>query len=66
MRIVRDPDHSDGAPTTDGTGTRVKEVAVAEGLAADEARIGTFRDRPLRPWIDRWGAYWGWLHPRYR
>ena len=29
MRIVRDPEHSDGAPTTEGTGIRVKDVAVA-------------------------------------
>lgn len=29
MTIVRDPDHSDGAPTIEGTGIRVKDVAVA-------------------------------------
>lgn len=29
MGIVRDPDHSDGAPTIEGTGIRVKDVALA-------------------------------------
>lgn len=29
MRIVRDPDHSDGAPTLEGTGIRVVDIAVA-------------------------------------
>ena len=29
MTIVRDPEHSDGAPTVEGTGIRVKDVAVA-------------------------------------
>lgn len=29
MTIVRDPDHSDGAPLIEGTGVRVKDVAVA-------------------------------------
>lgn len=29
MTIVRDPEHSDGAPTIDGTGIRVKDIAVA-------------------------------------
>jgi uncharacterized protein (DUF433 family) len=29
MSIVRDPEHSDGAPTIDGTGIRVKDVAAA-------------------------------------
>ena len=29
MGIVRDPDHSDGAPTIEGTGIRVKDVASA-------------------------------------
>jgi uncharacterized protein (DUF433 family) len=29
MTIVRDPKHSDGAPTIEGTGIRVKDVAVA-------------------------------------
>ena len=30
MSIVRDPAHSDGAPTIEGTGIRVKDVAVAD------------------------------------
>ena len=29
MSIVRDPEHSDGAPTIEGTGIRVKDIAVA-------------------------------------
>lgn len=29
MSIVRDPEHSDGAPTIEGTGIRVKDVASA-------------------------------------
>ena len=29
MSVVRNPAHSDGAPTTEGTGIRVKDVAVA-------------------------------------
>jgi uncharacterized protein (DUF433 family) len=29
MEIVQDPDHSDGAPTIEGTGIRVKDVASA-------------------------------------
>lgn len=29
MSIVHDPEHSDGAPTIEGTGIRVKNVAVA-------------------------------------
>lgn len=29
MTIVRDPEHSDGAPTIDGTGIRVKDIAIA-------------------------------------
>jgi uncharacterized protein (DUF433 family) len=29
MSIVQDPEHSDGAPTIEGTGIRVKDVAVA-------------------------------------
>ncbi|MFB6152042.1 MAG: DUF433 domain-containing protein [Haloarculaceae archaeon] len=29
MRIVEDSEHSDGAPTIEGTGIRVKDVAVA-------------------------------------
>lgn len=29
MSIVRDPEHSDGVPTIEGTGIRVKDVAVA-------------------------------------
>ena len=29
MSIVQDPDHSDGAPTIEGTGIRVKDVARA-------------------------------------
>jgi uncharacterized protein (DUF433 family) len=29
MTIVRDEDHSDGAPTIEGTGIRVKDVAEA-------------------------------------
>jgi len=29
VSIVRDPDHSDGAPTIEGTGIRVADVAVA-------------------------------------
>ena len=40
MRIVRDRDHSDGAPTIDGTGIRVKDVASAyehSGYSPDES-----------------------------
>jgi len=29
MGIVRDPDHSDGTPTVEGTGIRVKDIASA-------------------------------------
>ncbi|WP_311171945.1 DUF433 domain-containing protein [Halobellus ordinarius] len=29
MGIVRDPEHSDGAPTIEGTGIRVKDIASA-------------------------------------
>lgn len=29
MSIVRDSEHSNGAPTVDGTGIRVKDIAVA-------------------------------------
>ncbi|WP_101294523.1 DUF433 domain-containing protein [Halegenticoccus soli] len=29
MSIVRDPEHSDSAPTIEGTGIRVKDVAIA-------------------------------------
>ena len=29
MSIVRDSEHSDGAPTIEGTGIRVKDIAVA-------------------------------------
>jgi len=39
MRIGRDDDHSDGAPTIEGTGIRVKDVAVAyehSGYEPDE------------------------------
>ena len=39
MSIVRDPEHSDGAPTIEGTGIRVKDVAVAyehSGYEPDE------------------------------
>ncbi len=39
MSIVLDPDHGDGAPTIDGTGMRVKDIAVAyeySGYEPDE------------------------------
>ncbi|WP_115865214.1 DUF433 domain-containing protein [Halorussus litoreus] len=39
MKITRDPGHSDGAPTIEGTGIRVKDVAVAyehSGYEPDE------------------------------
>ena len=39
MGIVRDSDHSDGAPTVGGTGIRVKDVASAyehSGYSPDE------------------------------
>ena len=39
MSIVQDPEHSDGAPTIEGTGLRVKDVAVAyehSGYEPDE------------------------------
>ncbi|WP_425499749.1 DUF433 domain-containing protein [Natrinema caseinilyticum] len=39
MTIVRDPDHSDGAPTIEGTGIRVKDIAIAyehSGYEPDE------------------------------
>jgi uncharacterized protein (DUF433 family) len=29
MTIVKNPEHSDGAPTVEGTGIRVKDIAVA-------------------------------------
>jgi len=29
MTIVQDPAHSDGAPTIEGTGIRVKDIAIA-------------------------------------
>jgi len=29
MRVVRDEEHSDGAPTLEGTGIRVVDIAVA-------------------------------------
>jgi uncharacterized protein (DUF433 family) len=29
MAIVEDPEHSNGAPTVEGTGIRVKDIAVA-------------------------------------
>jgi uncharacterized protein (DUF433 family) len=39
MSIVQDPEHSDGAPTIEGTGIRVEDVAVAyehSGYEPDE------------------------------
>jgi uncharacterized protein (DUF433 family) len=39
MSIVQDPEHSDGTPTVEGTGIRVKDVAVAyehSGYEPDE------------------------------
>ncbi|WP_227380616.1 DUF433 domain-containing protein [Haladaptatus halobius] len=39
MSIVQDPDHSDGAPTIEGTGIRVKDIADAyehSGYSPDE------------------------------
>jgi uncharacterized protein (DUF433 family) len=39
MSTVRDPEHSDGAPTIEGTGIRVKDIAVAyehSGYGPDE------------------------------
>ena len=39
MSIVQDPEHSDGAPTIEGTGIRVADVAVAyeeSGYEPDE------------------------------
>ena len=39
MSIVRDPEHSDGAPTIEGTGIRMKDIAVAyehSGYEPDE------------------------------
>ncbi|MFB6086728.1 MAG: DUF433 domain-containing protein [Halodesulfurarchaeum sp.] len=39
MNIVEDPDHSDGAPTIEGTGIRVKDIASASehsGYEPDE------------------------------
>ena len=39
MNIVQDSEHSDGAPTIEGTGIRVKDVAVAyehSGYEPDE------------------------------
>ena len=38
----------------------------SDGLADGGPRIGTFQNQSLREWIERWEAYWGWLHPRYR
>lgn len=29
MSVVQDPEHSDGAPTVEGTGIRVRDIAVA-------------------------------------
>lgn len=39
MNIVQDPEHSDGTPTIEGTGIRVKDIAVAyehSGCEPDE------------------------------
>ncbi len=39
MSIVQDPDHSDGAPTIEGTGIRVEEISCAyeqSGYEPDE------------------------------
>ncbi|WP_436345880.1 DUF433 domain-containing protein [Natronorubrum sp. FCH18a] len=39
MSIVQDPAHSDGAPTIEGTGIRVKDIAIAyehSGYEPDE------------------------------
>lgn len=39
MSIVQDPAHSDGAPTVEGTGIRVKDIAIAyehSGYEPDE------------------------------
>lgn len=36
MNIVRDPEHSDGAPTIEGTGIRVKDVAIAYEHSGNE------------------------------
>ncbi len=39
MNIVEDPNHSDGAPTVEGTGIRVKDIASAyehSGYELDE------------------------------
>ena len=40
--------------------------AATEPLDECSTRLAALHDRPLSPWIDRWGAYWGWRHPRYR
>ena len=49
MSIVRDPGHSDGAPTIEGTGTRVKDIATAyehSGYEPDEI-TQLYPDLPL-------------------
>lgn len=39
----------------------------ADGLADGGARLGSFDRGPgLAAWIEKMGAYWGWVHPRYR
>ena len=47
MSIVEDPEHSDGAPTIEGTGIRVKDVAVAYEHSGYEP--GGRRYRPPGP-----------------
>lgn len=38
-----------------------------DGLADGGARMGSFDRGPgFEAWIEKMGAYWGWVHPRYR
>lgn len=38
-----------------------------DGLADGGARLGSFdRGAGVEAWVEKMGAYWGWVHPRYR
>lgn len=38
-----------------------------DGLADGGARLGSFdRGAGIEAWVEKMGAYWGWMHPRYR
>jgi hypothetical protein len=39
----------------------------ADGLADGGARLGSLDRGPgIEAWVAKMGAYWGWMHPRYR